>query len=178
MKKTFYYNFFQTKEEEVSSSSSRRPTHQVSRVMLEIRDDHILAPSMDSNAYNNINVIIDPWKIKKRLTREEVSTGRMILSLNDTMEQVFRYWPLEKARNVELGARAHVVLWDVTDESSPCKYGDGPASEAVVLEKGLQDCFELTLNMGIIQARGVGSGDEIGLYWDVRTQGFVFKLFR
>ncbi|GAB4825179.1 hypothetical protein Ancab_008054 [Ancistrocladus abbreviatus] len=163
MKKTFYYNFFPTKDEELAMSNWS--LNQISRTLIEIRDDN---PPVDDPK--------NPWKITKRLTSIEATSRRLILSHNDAFDHVFRYWSLEMANHVVIGGKVCVEVWDVTEENS--FHGYGPADEAAIFERGMQDCYVLGLNMGLVRARALRPGDEIGLYWKDRASAFYFKVFR
>ncbi|KAL9661865.1 hypothetical protein QQ045_026693 [Rhodiola kirilowii] len=160
-KKTFFYNFFPTKLEEDHCRATNRP-HQVTKSVIEIRD--AFPPPQPDPA--------NPWRIRRTLTFGEVTNGQIFLSCNEVFDHVFRYWSLEVTKIAVMGMnKLCVVIWDFTEESKPVCGGKS------FFEKG---CDEEGYNLGIldlVKGRSLNANDEIGLYWDVKFSGFVFKVW-
>ncbi|KAI3465049.1 hypothetical protein Pfo_021712 [Paulownia fortunei] len=114
-KKTFFYKFFPTKEEEECLKA--RKFGGGGRVMVEIRDV-FPPPVVDPD---------NPWRINKTLNCYEIDSGKLVLSRNDTFEHVLRYWSIGLANNIALGLRVNVAMWDVTQENYPRKYESNDA---------------------------------------------------
>ncbi|KAL9228523.1 hypothetical protein vseg_004095 [Gypsophila vaccaria] len=165
MKKTYYYNFFPTKQEELAALATNRP-YQVTRTLIEIRDD---APPL--NVFDPSN----PWKIRKRLEAQEVTSGKIRLSHEDVFENIFRYASLESANDVVMGKKVHVKVCDMTDDSGHVMYG--PYDDQVFFEKALHDEYVLALHMAMVRNHGLKKGDEIGIFYDAKNEIFYFKCF-
>ncbi|XAR55373.1 hypothetical protein NMG60_11035426 [Bertholletia excelsa] len=163
MKKTFFFNFVPTKEEEIVARE-RNQAYLVSRVLVEIRDVYPL-PSRD---------YFDPWKIKKRIASTNIVSGRLMLSHSETFEHIFRYWSVDMTNYVLSGNKANVVVWDITDENNPKRYCNG----GIFFEKSYNEEFYVFGWTDLARNRHVYPGDEIGLYWDIRSGSFHFSLFR
>lgn len=163
MTKTWYYSFIPTKAEEEAAKAQNKH-YQVTRTLVEIHDigpGQLLA---DPNY---------PWLIRKAVESSEITTGKLVLSHNDMFDHVFRYWTLEMCNHVVEGGRYLVTLFDFTDEKKPRGY----QSEHTFLERGLNETYLLGW-LDIVQKREFNAGDEVGLFWDVRTEVFHFKLMR
>ncbi|KAJ6311990.1 hypothetical protein OIU76_012155 [Salix suchowensis] len=161
MRKTFYYSFLLTKAEEDAVAARSEP-RQVTRGLVEIRDWYP-APRIDPN---------NPWQIRKSITRNEVVTTELTLSHEEMFEHVFRYWTLDMADHVVRGNKCFVILVDYTDDM-PRKI----QSESVFLKTGPNDTCILGLG-DVVRARYLNPGDEVGLFWDMRSGTFGFKLLR
>lgn len=164
MKKTFYYNFFPTKEEEEAASSN--PNSQPSRTLVEINDVYPRAQP-DAN---------DPWVIKKVLQPKEIQSRKLVLPYDDTFEHVFRYWTIDFV-NIVLNGR--ICYTSISDFNDPCGLGRRYERDGVYLrqEPNNGDSFFLGWKE-LAQARLFNPGDEIGLYWDDMFKTFQFKLLR
>ncbi|KAF8034260.1 hypothetical protein BT93_C0528 [Corymbia citriodora subsp. variegata] len=162
-KKTFYYHFIPTKAEE-EAAKARNVPYQVTRTLFEIND--ISPPQLlaDPNY---------PWLIRKVVSNSEIMTGKLVLSHNDIFDHVFRYWALETCNHVVMGHKYLVILVDFTDEKSPKRY----QSEHTFLERGVNETYILGW-LDIVRNRLFNTGDEIGLFWDVRSGVFHFKMLR
>lgn len=163
-KKTFYYNFFPTKEEEESSKARNFEWGQagVGRVMVEIRDIHP-PPVVDPK---------NPWRIHKTLNQYEIDSGKLVLSWHDTFEHVLRYWSIGMANSIDLGLKVDVAMWDVTQENYPRIYDQ---FHGAYLQMGERDDFYLAC-MALMKDRNLKVYDEISLYWDSNKSRFMFKL--
>ncbi|XP_070031771.1 B3 domain-containing protein At5g26805-like [Nicotiana tomentosiformis] len=160
MKKTFFYKFIPSKAEEEACKTSNTeyiPT----RKLIEIRDIYS-APKID---------LKNPWQIKKRITRDEVVFGKLVIPFFDTFEYILRYWNLSKAKSLVNGVGIFVILWDVTEENDPKIYESG----SICFEMMCNDDYSL-LCMPLFNDRGLAVGNEIGIYWDPRCSSFMFKL--
>ncbi|KAK3040454.1 hypothetical protein RJ639_028703 [Escallonia herrerae] len=162
MKKILFYNFIPTKSEEEAAKASNTQ-FKASRALVEIRDLSPPPPPPDPN---------HPWQIRKRLTTSDVAHRRLALSHNDTFDHIFRYWTTDMVNYVLMGTKAPVVLWDLTDENHPLRY----RTENIYLERGSKDEFYVLGWMDLISNLLLNPGDEIGLYWDVRSGTLQFKL--
>ncbi|GFY97506.1 hypothetical protein Acr_12g0000470 [Actinidia rufa] len=160
MKKTFFFNLFPTKAEEDEGTANI--SFQLGRTLVEIRD---LCPPPDPT---------NPWQIRKQPTISDVVTGRLILSHKETFEHIFRYWSVEMANYVLSGNKAPVVVWDVTEENNPLGY----RNDNVYFERGSSEEFYVLGWMELARNRIVSPGDDIGLYWDIRSASFHFKVFQ
>ncbi|CAL5403445.1 unnamed protein product [Camellia sinensis] len=162
MKKTLFFNLIPSKAEE-DAAKATNTQFQVSRVLVEIRDLYP-PPLPDPN---------NPWQIRKRTTPNDVATGRLVLSYNDTFEHIFRHWTVDMANFVLYGNKAPVVVWDVTEDTNPLRY----RSDNVYFEKASNaDDFFVLGWLDLARTRLVNPGDEVGLYWDPRSGSFHFKL--
>lgn len=169
--KTFYYNFFPTKEEEERErkrSGDReanfgRPGG-YGRMLIEMRDFYP-PPVVDPS---------NPWVIKKTLNRNETDSGKLVLTCFDTFEHVFRYWPLSYANSAATGHRVGVAIRDVTPENYPRKFNE--MDDGVYLEMGESDDFYLMCKP-LMKDRNWQVYDEIGLYWSCDKFCFMVRLF-
>ncbi|WMV50935.1 hypothetical protein MTR67_044320 [Solanum verrucosum] len=160
MKKTFFYNFFPSKAEEEACKINNTP-HEVTRELVEIRDLYP-APRID---------LQNPWKIKKKITHDEIVVGMLMIPFFEMLEYILRYWTLDVAKSLENGCKVCVDMWDVTEENIPKKCEGG----SVWFRKLFNGDFYLW-SIELFKARILGDGDEIGLYWDPRSSTLVFKL--
>jgi hypothetical protein len=163
MKKTFFYNFFPTKEEELACLANNTP-HKVTRVLVEIRDVY---PPPVINCH-------DPWVIKKKLTMFEVASGQIVISFHDTFEYIFRYWSFNAANNVVLGNKVPVFLGDLSNPMNPEKFYKGTN---VYFEMLRNDDYVLACK-DMFQDLCLGIDDEIGLCVppNVTVPVIMFKL--
>lgn len=159
MRKTFYYNVLPTKAEE-DAVAARNVPYQVARALVEIRDWYP-APRIDPS---------NPWQIRKSITSNEVVTTKLTLPHDDMFEHVFRYWTLDMANHAVLGNKCFVILIDYTDEM-PKKI----QSENAYLKTGPNDTYILGIG-DMVRGRFMNTGDEVGLFWDMRSGTFGFKL--
>lgn len=77
------------------------------------------------------------------------------------------------ANRVVLGHKVNVIVWDVTEETSPKRY----RNDAVFFEMLPNDDYMLAC-MDLFKDRYLNVDDEIGMYWDPRASTFQFKLLR
>ncbi|RVX02240.1 hypothetical protein CK203_028296 [Vitis vinifera] len=159
MKKTFYYKFIPTKAEEEIAKSSNTP-FQVTRELVEIRDLHA-APVIDP---------MNPWQIKRVVTNADIITGKIVLSHHEVFEYIFRYWTLEMCNHVLSGNKFYAVIWDISDEKSPVRYHN----KNIYLEQGPQDTYALGW-MDVARKASINPNDEVGIFWQSRTETFQFK---
>ncbi|XP_049402084.1 B3 domain-containing protein At1g10455 [Solanum stenotomum] len=160
MKKAFFYNFFPSKAEEEACKINNTP-HEVTQELVEIRDLYP-APRID---------LQNPWKIKKKITHDEIVVGMLMIPFFEMVEYILRYWTLDVAKSLENGSKVCVDMWDVTEENIPKKYEGG----SVWFRKLFNGDFYLW-SIELFKGRILGDGDEIGLYWDPRSSTLVFKL--
>ncbi|XWS20707.1 hypothetical protein CRYUN_Cryun31cG0125800 [Craigia yunnanensis] len=156
MKKTFYYDFLPAKAEEEEA-------HQVTGSLVEIRES---GNGLRIDPYN-------PWQIRKSVARSDIINGMLTLSQDEMVEYVFRYWTLDMANYVVKGNKSSVVLIDNTDETVPKIY----QSESCYVEKGPHHTYTLAC-MDLFRTRLLNPGDEIGLFWDLGSVSFSFKLLQ
>ncbi|KAF3615514.1 putative agglutinin-2-like [Capsicum annuum] len=153
MKKTFFYNFFPSKAEEEACNVNNTPWV-ATRELVEIRDIYP-APIID---------LEDPWQIKKRITRDEVILGKLVIPFFESFEYILRYWKLDMAKSLVMSENGmSVKVWDITKETEPKKYDGGN----VCFRKLYTDDYSLSC-MGLFNDHRLNVGDEIGLYWDPR----------
>ncbi|CAH9129544.1 unnamed protein product [Cuscuta epithymum] len=157
LKKTFFYNFIPSKVEEEACMAGTG-TWQVQRTLLELRD--VFPPPMVDPA--------NPWQIRKVLTHYEAIAGKLVVPFADAFDHVFRYWGLCMVNQVVMGQKSNVVLWDVTDQNSPKRYGGW--FEVLPGDDYILACMDL------FKERGMAVEDEVGLYWDFKSSAFHFKL--
>ncbi|XP_055808420.1 uncharacterized protein LOC129876968 [Solanum dulcamara] len=160
LKKTFFYKFFPSKDEEEACKVNNTP-HVVTRELIEIRDLYP-PPKID---------LENPWQIKKKITHDEVDVGKLVIPFFETFEYILRYWKLDLANSLESRCGMPVNVWDATEENTPKKYEGG----GVCLRKLYNDEFSLSC-IELFKDHGLGIGDEIGLYWDPRSSSLMFKL--
>ncbi|KAG5607118.1 hypothetical protein H5410_028610 [Solanum commersonii] len=160
LKKTFFYNFFPSKEEEEACKLNNTP-HVVTRELIEIRDIYP-PPKID---------LENPWQIKIKITSYEVEAGALLIPYIETFEYILRYWTLDLAKILVNGCGVCVQVWDVTTNNAPKKY----EGERVYLWKLCNDDYALSC-IELFNNNRLGIGDEIGLFWDPRSSNFMFKL--
>ncbi|XP_055808377.1 B3 domain-containing protein At5g26805-like [Solanum dulcamara] len=160
MKKTFFYNFFPSKTEEEASKVNNTPWVATPE-LVEIRDLYPV-PKID---------LENPWQIKKKITLDEIVIRMLVIPFFEMFEYILRYWTLDMAKSLENGCGVCVDAWDVTEENVPKKYVGG----SVCLRKLCNSDYSLSC-VELFNGRGLGVGDEIGLYWDPRSSNLMFKL--
>ncbi|KAL3337757.1 hypothetical protein AABB24_030071, partial [Solanum stoloniferum] len=111
LKKTFFYNFFPSKEEEEACKLKNTP-YVVTQELIEIRDIYP-PPKID---------LENPWQIKIKITSYEVEAGALLIPYIETFEYILRYWTLDMAKILVNGCRVCVQVWDVTTDNAPKKY--------------------------------------------------------
>ncbi|KAH6818612.1 hypothetical protein C2S51_002215 [Perilla frutescens var. frutescens] len=160
LKKTYFYNFYPVKAEEETAAPTGFRYH---RMLVEIRDVRA-PPVLDPR---------QPWQIKKTLTHQEVTCGKVVVPFNDTFEYILRYWNFCMSNHIAiLGHRVAVVVWDVTNERQPRKYeGNDVYFQITPSENYVLTCTAL------MRDRKLKVDDYIGLYWDPRQSFFRIKLF-
>ncbi|XP_057480063.1 uncharacterized protein LOC130767265 [Actinidia eriantha] len=167
MKKTLYYNFIPTKaeeEEEECKATATAAPYKPTWALVELQDVYP-PPVFDP---------LNPWQIKKVLTPAEVGSGRIVLSHNETFHYVFRYWTTEMTHHVVMSQKKkNVLVRDVTDEDNPTSY----INEDMFFEQVDADCEYYVLGCEeLVRGRRLHAGDEIGLFWDMKTDAFQFKV--
>ncbi|KAJ4715628.1 B3 domain-containing protein [Melia azedarach] len=161
MKKTFYYNFLPSKAEEQAAIARGKP-YEVTRTLIEIRDyGNPPPPQFDPK---------HPWHIRKSITANEVFNGKLLLSHNDVFDHIFRYWTMDLCNYVIRGNQFCVAIADYTDEETPKRF----QSENIFVQ-GNYDTYVLGW-ADVVRSRLLQPGDEIGLFWDVGSATFGFKL--
>ncbi|KAL3337781.1 hypothetical protein AABB24_030087 [Solanum stoloniferum] len=160
LKKTFFYNFFPSKEEE-EACKLNNTLFVVTRELIEIRDIYP-PPKID---------LENPWQIKIKITSYEVEAGALLIPYIKTFEYILRYWTLDLAKILVNGCGVCVQVWDVTMDNAPKKY----EGERVYLWKLCNDDYALSC-IELFNSSRLGIGDEIGLFWDPRSSNFMFKL--
>uniref|UniRef100_A0A3Q7HET4 TF-B3 domain-containing protein n=1 Tax=Solanum lycopersicum TaxID=4081 RepID=A0A3Q7HET4_SOLLC len=160
LKKTFFYNFFPSKEEEAACKRNNTP-YVVTRELIEIRDIYP-PPKID---------LENPWQIKIKITSYEIKAGALLIPYIETFEYIIRYWTLDMAKILVNGCGVYVQVWDVTEDNAPNKY----EGEHVYLWKLCNDDYALSC-IELFNNNNLGVGDEIGLFWDPRCSNFMFKL--
>ncbi|KAL3726271.1 hypothetical protein ACJRO7_031198 [Eucalyptus globulus] len=172
-RKTLYHNFIPTKAEE-EAAKARNVPHQVTRTVIETNNFGLPQLFPDPNY---------PWLIRKAVSDSEITTGKLVLSHDDTFGHVFPYWTGEMCNHVEKGGRYLVALVDFTDEKSPKRY----QSEHTFLERGMMETYLLgwldivhnrRLIRDEIKTEEVRLFWEVLLFWDVRSGSFYFKILR
>lgn len=171
-KKSFFYNFFPTKEEEEvvrKRLGDREPSFErpggYGRMLVEIRD-HYPCPVVDPN---------NPWVIKKTLNRNETDSGKLVLTWHDMFEHVFRYWSLSYANSAAMGHRVGVAIWDVTQEDHPRKFNEMDHGVYVEMMNDRDDFYLMC--KPLMEDRNWQAYDEIGLYWSCMKSCFMVRLF-
>lgn len=162
MRKIFYYNFLPTKAEEEAAAARNVPYHTY-RTVVEIRDWYP-PPRIDPN---------NPWQIRKSISSNEVVTGKLTLSHEEMFEHVFRYWSVDMANHVILGNKCFVILIDYTDDNMAKRV----QGENVYVKSGPNETYILGV-LDVVRGRPLNPGDEVGLFWDMRSGTFGFKLLR
>lgn len=163
MRKAYYYNFLPSKAEEDAAATSKanNSIFQVGRALVEIRDLYPVPVADPKNV----------WQIKKVATSTDILTGKLMLLHHDVFEYIFRHWSLEMCSQVVAGNKVYAVIWDLTDENSPVRYH----SENIYLERGPQDTYLLGWT-DLARKAKMNPNDEIGLYWEIRSETFQFKV--
>ncbi|KAL8486993.1 hypothetical protein ACS0TY_023622 [Phlomoides rotata] len=145
-RKTFFYNLFATKMEERRQLS-----------LIEIRD--IYPPPAPESI---IKKIVSPYEIAYR---------KLVVSCDEMLDKVIRYWRLEIADYLCKGARVGVVLWDVTEEQNPKHY---QIFVQMVADDANDDHFVLSC-MELFRDRKLKLHDDICLCWDSERGCFRVK---
>lgn len=161
MKKTFFHKFIQSKAEEEAYQVNNTPWV-MTRELVEIRDVY-LAPTID---------LENLWQIKKKIIRNEIVLGKLVIPFLEMFEYILRYWKLDVAKSLANGYEVCVDVWDITEENDPQKYEGG-----TVCFRKLYNDHDYSLSCErLFNYRGLDVGDEIGLYWDPRSSSLMFKL--
>ncbi|XP_049399856.1 uncharacterized protein LOC125863932 [Solanum stenotomum] len=160
MKKTFFYNLFPSKAEEKACKVNNTP-HVVTRELVEIRNLYP-TPKID---------LQKPWQIKKKITHDDIVVGMLMIPFFEMFEYILRYWTLDMAKILENDCSVCVDMWNITKGDVLKKY----EGVSVWLRTVCSDDFALWC-IELFKDRGLGDGDEIGLYWDPRFSYLVFKL--
>ncbi|PHT58451.1 hypothetical protein CQW23_00814 [Capsicum baccatum] len=115
MKKTLFYNFFPSKVEEEAYKVSNTPWV-ATQELVEIRDIYH-APIIN---------LENSWQIKKRITRDEIILGKLVILFFESFEYILRYWTLDMAKSLVMNENGMCVkVWDITKETKPKKYDGG-----------------------------------------------------
>lgn len=163
MKKTFYYNFFPTKDEEIKVTKAGSAKKHISCDLIEIRE-------LD---YQPRFKPKDPWHIKKVVEAAEIETGILRLSWSDTLDHIFRYWDVETANLVTRGKKIFVGV-DLSDPTRPIKLYQG---ENIYLQKKQDDEYVYDFGLkDLVVDKHFKAGDLIGLTWDCRYGIFQTKV--
>ncbi|KAL3337758.1 hypothetical protein AABB24_030072 [Solanum stoloniferum] len=110
---------------------------------------------------------------RKHITPQNITQGTLCISSFETSEYLLPYWKLDKAKSLVNGNVECVGVWDVTEE----KYGRTNRYEDVSFTFIKLDSLDYTLScMTLINDRGLGVDDEIGLCWNPIISKFEFKL--
>ncbi|KAG5607226.1 hypothetical protein H5410_028718 [Solanum commersonii] len=92
LKKTLFYNLFPSKDEEETCKLNNTP-YVLTQELIEIRD--IYPPSkIDSE---------NSWQIKKKITRDKVIVGKLVIQFFEMFEYILLYWTLDAAKILENG---------------------------------------------------------------------------
>lgn len=158
-KKAYKYEFIATKTVEQAAIASGKP-YEVTRTIVEMRDFGN-PPQFDPK---------NPWQIRKSVTGSDVYNGKLVLSHYEFFDHVFRYWTLDLCNYVDQGNQYSVTIADYTDEGNPKRF----KSENIFVQ-GNHGIFFLGWT-DVVQSRHLLPGDEIGLFWDVSSSNFGFKL--
>ncbi|KAF3669266.1 putative ethylene-responsive transcription factor CRF4-like [Capsicum annuum] len=163
MKKTLFYKFYPSGDEEEACKAKNVPWL-VRRELIEIRDTYPV-PIID---------LENPWKFKKKIDEYDFTQTGLLIPFLVAFEHIIRYWKLPDGKTLVNGNWWTVVLCDVTEENDLKKY-DGASGRSFRFGKMWDDDYFLQCRQLFID-RGLGVGDEIGLYWDPWSSMFMFKL--
>ncbi|PHT48692.1 hypothetical protein CQW23_12900 [Capsicum baccatum] len=119
---------------------------------------------------NSAPILENPWTISKVITDFEKSVQRLVLSFGDIKKHVFKHWMKDMVENVKKGNKQYVELWDITEVANPINRG----TTYIQMMMPSKDCAIVC--MDLFANTGLNIGDEIGLYWDVGSNNFKFKL--
>uniref|UniRef100_A0A7N0TX43 Uncharacterized protein n=1 Tax=Kalanchoe fedtschenkoi TaxID=63787 RepID=A0A7N0TX43_KALFE len=166
MKKIIFYEFMPTKmREDYCKMNNIRPNR---KWLKEMRD---MDPPPQTDPDN-------PWRIRKALTAIEVAMKKIIVTEKQAVDHIFRYWSFEMANHAFLGRDAfrELVIWDVTalPVGEPVK-----VCSASTFFRKAPTSGNYSLGLGdLVERRGLGPLDEVGLYWEPTQSAFFFKLLR
>uniref|UniRef100_A0A7N0TI86 Uncharacterized protein n=1 Tax=Kalanchoe fedtschenkoi TaxID=63787 RepID=A0A7N0TI86_KALFE len=135
--------------------------YQVTKILVEIRD--VYSPPLADPT--------NPWLIRKKLTAPEAMTGKILVSHREAFDHVFRHWTLDMTTFAVMGSKLPVAVWDFTEDNNPVRF----CSDKIFFERGPSENYIMGM-MDLVQSRGISPLDEIGIYWDVRSSAFHFKL--
>ncbi|KAG5607124.1 hypothetical protein H5410_028616 [Solanum commersonii] len=109
----------------------------------------------------------------KKITSQDITFGELRISSLDMFDYILPYWNLELATSLVNGNATHVALWDATEKKygRTNRYEDG----RFTFRKLSTDDYSLTC-MTLINDRGLGVDDQIGLCWNPIISKFIFKL--
>ncbi|KAM3344997.1 hypothetical protein P3S68_024706 [Capsicum galapagoense] len=113
----------------------------------------------------------NPWIITKIITDFEKSVKILVLSLNDMKSHIFKHWMKGMVKLIKKGNKQEVELVDVTDVVNSKNHRAfiqmmEPSKDYAIACKNLFANDELRV------------GDEIGLYWDTRSNNLKFKIIK
>ncbi|WMV30971.1 hypothetical protein MTR67_024356 [Solanum verrucosum] len=111
--------------------------------------------------------------IRKYITNVDIAQGTLCISSFGTSENILPFWKLDKAKSLVNGNVERVGLWDVTEEN----YGRTNRYEdaSITFRKLCSDDYSLSC-MTLINDRGLGVDDQIGLCWNPIISKFEFKF--
>ncbi|KAL3337780.1 hypothetical protein AABB24_030086, partial [Solanum stoloniferum] len=109
----------------------------------------------------------------KKITSQDIAFGELRISSLVMFDCILQYWNLELATSLVNGNVEHVGLWDATEQN----YGRTNRYEDArfTFRKLSRDEYSLTC-MTLINDRGLGVDDVIGLCWNPIVSKFIFKL--
>uniref|UniRef100_M1DI30 Uncharacterized protein n=1 Tax=Solanum tuberosum TaxID=4113 RepID=M1DI30_SOLTU len=109
--------------------------------------------------------------IRKYITHENISQGRLCISSFGTFEYILPYWKLNKAKSLVNGYVEHVRVFNIMGTNYRKKY----EGETVSFRKLPDNVYSLTI-VELFNDSGLGVGDEIALFWDPRLPAFILML--
>ncbi|GAV76406.1 hypothetical protein CFOL_v3_19880 [Cephalotus follicularis] len=117
-----------------------------------------------------LNLYEDPFKIKKRLTKSDVSgMCRLLLKINLVKQHILPYLTVTSINEIESKNGARVMIWDHDTMSlHSMSFKKWSSSKSYV--------FIDSWSKDFVNRRGLMEGDEIGLHWDSYTSRFNFRV--
>uniref|UniRef100_M1DWI9 Uncharacterized protein n=1 Tax=Solanum tuberosum TaxID=4113 RepID=M1DWI9_SOLTU len=108
--------------------------------------------------------------MRKKITRQDITIGELRISSFAMFDYILPYWNLELATSLVNENVERVGLWDATEK----KYGRTNRYEdaSITFRKLCSDDYSLSC-MTLINDRGLGVDDVIGLCWNLIISKFI-----
>ncbi|GMI71698.1 hypothetical protein HRI_000839100 [Hibiscus trionum] len=121
----------------------------------------------ESRRMNELRVWHDPWCIKKRLTKSDLSDmSRLLLSTELVVSHILPHWDEDQETQIPQGLKVWVFDCDTNSEHG-LVFKQWNNGAYVLISKWIPD---------FVKRRDLKQGDEIGLYWDIQNSRFNFSL--
>ncbi|KAM3344996.1 hypothetical protein P3S68_024705 [Capsicum galapagoense] len=128
--------------------------------------DNFIPSKTEEEVWMNVQ---NPWTITKIIMDFEKSVKILVLSFEDMKIHIFKHWMKDMVMLIKKGNKEEVELVDVTGAANSKNHQASnqmmePSKDYIIACENLFANLELRV------------GDEIGLYWDTRSNNLKFKI--